>query len=206
MLHLNECFWSLANHKKILFKCIGLSLISHQFGIFAFYILTSPFFGKELALLDIFTFIPMGMMVVAVPISPSGMGVGHAAFEKLFELLYLFPTIAGLENIFRNKYVDYATHIFDSFGLDRGGFLERQNFCPNQSNYYSELFNVFLPVEELFDEEINYVEKVVSNNTTYLHQIYKIIEHELPGVSDMDIIGPFPSNEESCKDFGWLNN
>ena len=101
MLHLNQCFWSLANHKKILFKCIGLSLISHQFGIFAFYILTSPFFGKELALLDIFTFIPMGMMVVAVPISPSGMGVGHAAFEKLFELF----GVMGGANLFNTFWV-----------------------------------------------------------------------------------------------------
>ena len=131
-------------------------------------------------------------------------GRPRALFEN--HLLYLFPEIPCLENIFRNKYVDYATHIFDSFGQDRGELLKRKNFCPDQSNYFSELFRVLLPVHELVDEEINYVERVDRNNTTYLHQISKVIEHELPGVQAMDVIGPFSSDEESCKDFSWLKN
>ena len=43
----------------------------------------------------------MGMMVVAIPISPSGMGVGHAAFDKLFDL---FGVVGGA-NLFNTFWV-----------------------------------------------------------------------------------------------------
>jgi len=31
-------------------------------------------------------FIPIGLMTLALPVAPSGLGVGHAIFQKLFEL------------------------------------------------------------------------------------------------------------------------
>ena len=57
------------------------------FGIMAFWILTSPFYGKEISLGQAFGFIPMGLLATAVPIAPSGAGVGHAIFDKLFNIV-----------------------------------------------------------------------------------------------------------------------
>ena len=66
-----------------MFTCIALSLISHNLGIMAFYHITSPFYETPVPFLDIYSVIPVGMIITAIPISPGGMGVGHAAFEKI---------------------------------------------------------------------------------------------------------------------------
>lgn len=42
---------------------------------------------------------PFGILVTAVPLAPGGLGVGHAAFEKLFQLVGL-PGGANVFNIF----------------------------------------------------------------------------------------------------------
>lgn len=34
-------------------------------------------------------FIPIGLMTLALPVAPSGLGVGHAIFQKLFELSHI---------------------------------------------------------------------------------------------------------------------
>ena len=98
-IHLNECFWMMANEKKTLFKCIGSSLVAHNFGILAFFTITSPFYGTQINFLDIFSIVPIGMIITAIPISPGGLGVGHAAFEKLFQYFYVMNG-ANLFNIF----------------------------------------------------------------------------------------------------------
>jgi hypothetical protein len=36
-------------------------------------------------------FLPLGLMALALPVAPSGLGVGHAIFQKLFEF-------SGIEN------------------------------------------------------------------------------------------------------------
>ena len=100
-VHLNECFWMMAKRKKTMFSCIGISLISHNLGIMAFYYITSPFFSKEVAFLDIYSVIPVGMIITAIPISPGGMGVGHAAFEKLLGYFEL----AGGANLFNTFWI-----------------------------------------------------------------------------------------------------
>tara|TARA_B100000925_G_C22011036_1_gene476507 strand:+ start:6887 stop:7873 length:987 start_codon:yes stop_codon:yes gene_type:complete len=82
-IHLNECFWMMAQKKKTLFTCVGISIISHNLGIMAFYHITSPFYEVPVEFLDIYSVIPVGMIITAIPISPGGMGVGHAAFEKI---------------------------------------------------------------------------------------------------------------------------
>ncbi len=42
---------------------------------------------------------PFGVLVTAVPLAPGGLGVGHAAFDKLFHLVGL-PGGANVFNIF----------------------------------------------------------------------------------------------------------
>ena len=89
----------MANEKKTLFKCIGSSLVAHNFGILAFFTITSPFYGAQINFLDIFSVVPIGMIITAIPISPGGLGVSYAAFEKLFQYFNVMNG-ANLFNIF----------------------------------------------------------------------------------------------------------
>ena len=70
-------------------------------------------------------------------------GRPRALFEN--HLLYLFPEIPGLENIFQNKYVDYATHIFDSFGQDRESYSSVKTFVLNRVIIFQSCLGFFYP-------------------------------------------------------------
>lgn len=67
-------------------KAIILSLFIQFLGAVTFYLLVSPQFQTQLSLPMALSFIPLGFMAIAVPISPAGLGVGHAAFEGLFQM------------------------------------------------------------------------------------------------------------------------
>ena len=100
-VHLNECFWMMANQKSTLYKCIIISLLSHNLGILAFYKVTSPFYETTVSFVDIYSVIPVGMIITAIPISPGGMGVGHAAFEKILS----YFNITNGANLFNTFWV-----------------------------------------------------------------------------------------------------
>ena len=97
--HIVECFWALGREKVVFYKSIGLSLIGQSLGLTAFYILSSPYIGQQLQVIDIFTFVPLGMMITAIPLAPGGMGVGHIAFDQLFSYLNV-SNGADLFNLF----------------------------------------------------------------------------------------------------------
>jgi uncharacterized membrane protein YbhN (UPF0104 family) len=52
--------------------------------VFSFWIICSPFFEVPLSFQYAFTFIPLGLVSIAIPITPAGLGVGHAIFGTLF--------------------------------------------------------------------------------------------------------------------------
>ena len=83
--------WIMGKDKMVVIKSILLSVVLHFGALSAFYIISSPFYSKEIPLQYVFSFIPIGFMATAVPISPAGLGVGHAIFDKLYE----FMGIAG---------------------------------------------------------------------------------------------------------------
>jgi uncharacterized membrane protein YbhN (UPF0104 family) len=76
--------WLLGENQGIIIKAILISIMLHASNITNLWILTSPFFDHPLALSQMFTFAPIGLMAVAVPITPSGLGIGHAIFNSLF--------------------------------------------------------------------------------------------------------------------------
>ena len=86
------------SHGTILF-CLGISLFSQFFNIFGFWAISAPFYQVPISFPHIFTFMPIGMMAVAVPISPAGLGVGHAIFDGLFKLYGTFNG-ASLFNLY----------------------------------------------------------------------------------------------------------
>ncbi len=65
---------------------ILLSIVVQFLGVVIFYLLVSPQFVTDLSLDLVLSFIPLGFMVLAIPIAPGGLGVGHAAFESLFAI------------------------------------------------------------------------------------------------------------------------
>ena len=79
-----EQLWLIGADKKVIFKCATLSILTQAGNVLAFWAIASPFFETPLAFQHAFTFFPIGFVAVALPISPSGIGVGHAAFSTLF--------------------------------------------------------------------------------------------------------------------------
>ena len=79
--------WLIGDNKLVLFKCILLSVVLQSMNFFAFYMVSSPFYSTDIPFQYIVTFIPIGFMAVAVPISPAGLGVGHVIFDKLFSMV-----------------------------------------------------------------------------------------------------------------------
>ena len=79
-------FWTIGDNKIVLFKCIMISSLLQAITFYAFYLISSPFYEQAIPYKYIVTFIPLGFMAVAIPLSPAGLGVGHAAFDKLFAI------------------------------------------------------------------------------------------------------------------------
>lgn len=91
--------WLIGNDKRIMFYSYLLSVGLQLLNVFSFWIITSPFYGKDVPFEHLVTIIPLGYIAVAVPISPSGLGVGHLAFEKLFSFAGIEGG-AGLFNLY----------------------------------------------------------------------------------------------------------
>ncbi len=91
-----EKVWLIGSCKQTVFQALLYSLIIQFLSVFVFWLISSPFYGKEIPLSLLFTFIPAGLIAVAIPIAPAGLGVGHLAFDSLFR----YAGIAGGASFF----------------------------------------------------------------------------------------------------------
>jgi glycosyltransferase 2 family protein len=71
--------------KSRMLKAVLLSVLVQFIGVIVFWILIYPHVGDKLDFFQALAFIPLGLMTLALPVAPSGLGVGHAIFQKLFE-------------------------------------------------------------------------------------------------------------------------
>ena len=94
-----EHLFALRENKTDVFKCFTLSVCAQFLNILGFWIISSPFYSGHLPLQYAFTFIPVGLIATAVPISPGGLGVGHVLFANLFSLVKI-NNGASLFNLF----------------------------------------------------------------------------------------------------------
>lgn len=78
---------------------MGISLLVQFVGVLVFWSLIFPFVGGHMNFVQALAFIPIGSMTLALPVAPGGLGVGHAIFQKLFELSGI-NNGASLFNIF----------------------------------------------------------------------------------------------------------
>ncbi len=93
-----EQAWLIGQFKLATLKCLFISILAQLLGITAIWLLTKPFYPSPVSLDLILGVVPIGLITVAIPISPSGAGVGHLIFEKIFNLIGV-PNGASLFNI-----------------------------------------------------------------------------------------------------------
>lgn len=80
-------FWDdLVFIKKQMLRAIALSILVQFIGVVIFWSLIHPFVGENMNFIQALAFIPIGLMTLALPVAPGGLGIGHAIFQKLFEL------------------------------------------------------------------------------------------------------------------------
>lgn len=76
---------SLCDFKHRMLLLTGVSIFIQSAAIFLFWYVVSPFaLGSDFPLQHAVSLIPIGLISIAIPIAPSGMGVGHAVFDTLF--------------------------------------------------------------------------------------------------------------------------
>jgi uncharacterized membrane protein YbhN (UPF0104 family) len=77
--------------KSHMLQAVLLSILVQFMSVLIFWSLIHPFVGNHMNFVQALAFIPLGLMTLALPVAPSGLGVGHAIFQKLFEF-------SGIEN------------------------------------------------------------------------------------------------------------
>ncbi len=91
--------WLVGANKNAVFKCLGLSIVSQIFCCLALWTLATPFIETPVPIHFAFTFIPLGLISIAIPVTPAGLGVGHAIFGTLFAY-FGTKTGASIFNLF----------------------------------------------------------------------------------------------------------
>jgi uncharacterized membrane protein YbhN (UPF0104 family) len=80
-----EMIWSdLCSIKAKLIQILIISIIIQTIAAFIFWFIVSPFIAQDFPLQQAMTILPIGMIIISLPIAPAGLGVGHAAFHSLF--------------------------------------------------------------------------------------------------------------------------
>lgn len=87
--------------KSRMLKALLISLIVQFIGVVIFWVLISPFVEGHMDFKQALAFIPIGLMTLALPIAPSGLGVGHVIFDRLFAL----SSIDNGASLFNNYFV-----------------------------------------------------------------------------------------------------
>ena len=75
------------HHRTTVLRSLALSLAIHALVCFACLQLVMALGDQPLSLPALFTVVPLGLLVTAIPVAPAGVGTGHAAFGALFLLL-----------------------------------------------------------------------------------------------------------------------
>jgi glycosyltransferase 2 family protein len=78
-------FDDLTSIKPQMVRAILISVVVQFTSVVVFWSLIYPFVGEHMDFVQALAFIPLGLMTLALPVAPSGLGVGHAIFQKLFE-------------------------------------------------------------------------------------------------------------------------
>lgn len=98
-IKLNTGFDHYSGKWKLLIKGLFISLACQLLNTTAFYFIASPFFEVSISFTDVLLILPAGIIVSAIPITPMGIGVGHAFFIFIFNF-FGEPNGANLFNLY----------------------------------------------------------------------------------------------------------
>lgn len=107
LLKVYLAFKSYQHRKPTLVITLLLSITIHTLIGLIFYEVSKMMGIQEMGLATQFFLMPVGLITVAIPIAPGGIGIGHAAFESL----YLLAGFAGGADIF-NVFVIVQLSVF----------------------------------------------------------------------------------------------
>ncbi|MDT8445528.1 MAG: lysylphosphatidylglycerol synthase transmembrane domain-containing protein [bacterium] len=79
-------FKSYENHPGILAGTLGLTVAIHSLIAGYFYLVAHALGLQGASFFDQILIMPLGLITTALPISPGGLGLGHAAFDQLYQL------------------------------------------------------------------------------------------------------------------------
>lgn len=82
-----QAFRSYRTARSYLFIGILLSVLIQGQAILFYWYVSQQVTGQEIPLKLQALVVPIGSLITAIPISPGGLGVGHAAFEQLYQLI-----------------------------------------------------------------------------------------------------------------------
>lgn len=110
---LHEVFYGYRGHNKILVFGLLLSLLSQSLGV-SFFILVGQSMNVEIPVQAYFFVVPVGMIAMAAPIAPAGIGVGQAAFLALFNMYLGYNSPVGPTAATANQIVMLMWGLFGS--------------------------------------------------------------------------------------------
>lgn len=79
----------LSSGPKNLVLALALSMAVHTMAMTFFTMVTREVTAQPVPFSSVATVFPLGILTMILPISPAGMGVGHVAFDKLFDMIGL---------------------------------------------------------------------------------------------------------------------
>jgi len=102
----------IGQHPQVLFKALILSLFITILNFALYWVLLAPNLPETTSMMDVIFLLPIGLISIAIPITPQGLGVGHASFFLLFSaigdpngasyfnIIFLFLAVINLLGVF----------------------------------------------------------------------------------------------------------
>lgn len=106
-LKVYRAFKTYQNRKPTLFFTLVISVMLHSCLALLFFQIAHLIGADDIALATQLFIMPIGLITIAIPIAPGGIGIGHAAFESLYHL----AGVSGGADIF-NLYVIVQLLVF----------------------------------------------------------------------------------------------
>lgn len=78
---------SLQGNIGLFFKGFCISLLSQTFVLFLFWFICSELGLSDITFSNLMIIYPIGTLITILPLAPGGLGVGHVAYEKLFQMV-----------------------------------------------------------------------------------------------------------------------
>ena len=110
---LHEVFYSYRSHTGTLFLTLVLSIVSQTVAV-SFFILVGEAMNANIPWQAYFFIVPVGLIAMAAPIAPAGIGVGQAAFLALFTMYLGYQSTIGPTAVTANQIVMLSWGVFGS--------------------------------------------------------------------------------------------